>query len=249
MENSSQSCKFNSLTLFTQAFLNLDLDSKCLLSLFIKFLGTLLFLLSMTSKIPQIYSTIQKKTNKGLSLVSLYLDLLNCLFQGIFSYNRKFPMYIYGEYFSISIQNGSLILLYWYYENTSAKSRMIYTIRILSSFILFAIVFVCLSNPEKIPGMFFQFLGLSNLPITTISRVSQILLLINSKDAGCLSFASNFMKFLKNFIKAMIILLDVYNPILFLNQVYNGSTVFIIIVLIYVLNKKKSQHEKLKKNE
>lgn len=243
---SNQICKFNSLSDLTQEILSLDMDSKCILAIFIKFLGFLLFFLSISSKIPQIYSILHKKTNKGLSLLSLYLDFLNSLCQGIFCYNRRLPMYIYGEYFFISIKNGSLIILYWYYESTSVKTRMIQTIRMLSAFVLAVVFFTCLLKPDIIPEICFKIFGLSNLPITTISRISQILILINSKDAGCLSLLSNFMKFFKNFIKGMIILLDAYNPILFFNQVYNGSTVLFIIVLIYMLNNKKS---KIKKTE
>jgi len=244
--DSSQLCKFNSFSDFTKEILNLEMDSKCILAIFIKFLGFLLFFLSTTSKIPQIYSILNKKTNKGLSLLSLYLDFLNSLFQGIFCYNRSLPMYIYGEYFFISIKNGALIILYWYYESASTKTRLIQSRRILSAFLLGVVFFTCLLKPDIIPEICFKIFGLSNLPITTISRISQILILINTKDAGCLSLASNFMKFMKNFIKGMIILLDAYNPILFFNQVYNGSTVLFIIALIYMLNNKKA---KIKKTE
>ena len=156
-------------------------------------------------------------------------------------------MYIYGEYFSISLQNGFLILLFWYYEEKGKSNHTLKIIRVLSSLSILIFVYICLVKSEIIPNEVFQILGLSNLPITTMSRISQIYLLIYSKDVGCLSFSSNFMKFLKNCIKASIILLDVYNPILFFNQVYNGFTVFVILVIITVLNNKnrgkKAKHE------
>lgn len=247
MDNTNYTCNLHTITDFTYAILDNDLHTKCLTYLIIKFLGSLLFILSFTSKIPQIYSMIRKKTNKGLSLISLYSDFLNALFQGIFSFNKNLPLYIYGEYFSISLQNGLLVLLYWNYEDeykNNKKNENVFkknVLRVISTLILGTYVFACIFTPLMIPNTVIQVMGLLNLPITTISRVSQIILLINSKDAGCLSLSSNFMKLMKNCIKASILLIDVYNPILFMNQVYNGLTVLVIIVLIIAYNKRISR--------
>lgn len=192
--------------------------------------------LAFTMKIPQIYELIKKKTVKGISLNSLYLDLLNQYFMFMYAIYRKKSIKIWGECLSIGIQNLIIIFLYWYYEPLENKQKNANRKRLLSAGIL--IINICLGFLTNIyPEFIWVGFALTNLPSVFTSRYYQINFLIKTKDSGSLSGFSFAMRFIKNFMKVFYYYVQESDFILMFNQTYNGCLSLYVFCLIKYYSK------------
>lgn len=216
-----------------------SIKSECITYLFAKSLGTLIFFLSFTLKIPQIFTIYKTKSTKGISSFSIYSDFISTVFQGLYCFHKGLPMSIYSEYISIVLQNFNIVLLYWYYAQE--KSLMIKIQRII--FLIFLTIFCCIclvNNGEYIPPMIWELMAASNIPFVTVSRFTQIWTIVRSKCVGAVSISSFFMRFMKNILKIISLLLETTNLILLINQSYNAfMSISVVIVIIYYKNSDK----------
>ncbi len=213
-----------------------------------QFLGLLITFVSLSFKIPQIYTIIKKKSVKGLSPLSNYFDFYSILFQGLYSLHKNLSYLIYLEYFSTSIQNITIIFLSWYYsEKTSYKDFLLRFIFIITTPLI--IIFSLLKNGSLIPENIWSILVLCGLPFMSISRISQMIKIQKEKSVGAVSLMSFVLRAAKNFIKVIVILFESKNWQLIINQLWYGILTLGVIIFYFKYKNYKVSDEKEKKSQ
>ena len=211
-------------------------------------LGNLITFVSLSFKIPQIYTIIKKKSVKGLSPLSNYFDFYSILFQGLYSLHKNLSYLIYLEYFSTSIQNITIIFLSWYYsEKTTYKDFLLRFIFIITTPLI--IIFSLLKNGSLIPENIWSILVLCGLPFMSISRISQMIKIQKEKSVGAVSLMSFVLRAAKNFIKVIVILFESKNWQLIINQLWYGILNFGVVVFYFKYKNYKVSDEKEKKSQ
>ena len=209
-------------------------------------LGNLITFVSLSFKIPQIYTIIKKKSVKGLSPLSNYFDFYSILFQGLYSLHKNLSYLIYLEYFSTSIQNITIIFLSWYYsEKSTYKDYLLRFIFIITTILI--IIISLLKNGNLIPEKIWSILVLCGLPFMSISRVSQMIKIQKEKSVGAVSLMSFILRAAKNFIKVIVILFESRNWQLIINQLWYGILNFGVVVFYFKYKDYKISDEKDKK--
>ena len=211
-----------------------------------QFLGLLITFVSLSFKIPQIYTIIKKKSVKGLSPLSNYFDFYSILFQGLYSLHKNLSYLVYLEYFSTSIQNITIIFLSWYYsEKSTYKDYLLRFIFIITTILI--IIISLLKNGNLIPEKIWSILVLCGLPFVFISRVSQMIKIQKEKSVGAVSLMSFILRAAKNFIKVIVILFESRNWQLIINQLWYGILNFGVVVFYFKYKDYKISDEKEKK--
>ena len=225
-----------------------QIQNEQLLKIGQQFLGLLITFVSLSFKIPQIYTILKKKSVKGLSPLSNYFDFYSILFQGLYSLHKNLSYLIYLEYFSTSIQNITIIFLSWYYsEKSTYKDYLLRFIFIISTPLI--IIFSLLKNGNLIPEKIWSILVLCGLPFVFISRVSQMIKIQKEKSVGAVSLMSFILRAAKNFIKVIVILFESKNWQLIINQLWYGILNFGVVVFYVKYKNYKVSDEKEKKSQ
>jgi len=223
-----------------------QIQNEQLLKIGQQFLGLLITFVSLSFKIPQIYTILKKKSVKGLSPLSNYFDFYSILFQGLYSLHKNLSYLIYLEYFSTSIQNITIIFLSWYYsEKSTYKDYLLRFIFIISTPLI--IIFSLLKNGNLIPEKIWSILVLCGLPFMSISRVSQMIKIQKEKSVGAVSLMSFILRAAKNFIKVIVILFESKNWQLIINQLWYGILTLGVIIFYFKYKDYKISDEKEKK--
>ena len=223
-----------------------QIQNEQLLKIGQQFLGLLITFVSLSFKIPQIYTIIKKKSVKGLSPLSNYFDFYSILFQGLYSLHKNLSYLIYLEYFSTSIQNITIIFLSWYYsEKSTYKDYLLRFIFIITTPLI--IIFSLLKNGNLIPEKIWSILVLCGLPFMSISRVSQMIKIQKEKSVGAVSLMSFILRAAKNFIKVIVILFESRNWQLIINQLWYGILTLGVIIFYFKYKDYKISDEKEKK--
>ena len=222
------------------------IENNQLLKISQQFLGLLITFVSLTLKIPQIYTILKKKSVKGLSYLSNYFDFYSILFQGLYSLHKNLSYLVYLEYFSISIQTITIIFLYLYYsEKSSNKDYLLRFIFIITTILI--IIISLLKNGNLIPEKIWSILVLCGLPFMSISRVSQMIKIQKEKSVGAVSLMSFILRAAKNFIKVIVILFESRNWQLIINQLWYGILTLGVIIFYFKYKDYKISDEKEKK--
>ena len=223
-----------------------QIQNEQLLKIGQQFLGLLITFVSLSFKIPQIYTILKKKSVKGLSPLSNYFDFYSILFQGLYSLHKNLSYLIYLEYFSTSIQNITIIFLSWYYsEKSTYKDYLLRFIFIISTPLI--IIFSLLKNGNLIPEKIWSILVLCGLPFMSISRISQMIKIQKEKSVGAVSLMSFILRAAKNFIKVIVILFESKNWQLIINQLWYGILTLGVIIFYFKYKDYKISDEKEKK--
>ena len=223
-----------------------QIQNEQLLKIGQQFLGLLITFVSLSFKIPQIYTILKKKSVKGLSPLSNYFDFYSILFQGLYSLHKNLSYLIYLEYFSTSIQNITIIFLSWYYsEKSTYKDYLLRFIFIITTILI--IIISLLKNGNLIPEKIWSILVLCGLPFMSISRVSQMIKIQKEKSVGAVSLMSFILRAAKNFIKVIVILFESRNWQLIINQLWYGILTLGVIIFYFKYKDYKISDEKEKK--
>ena len=202
-------------------------------------------LLSLSFKIPQIYTMLNKKTSKGISPLSNYLDFYSILFQGLYGYHKGLSILIYLENFSSSIQNIIIIFLSWYYSNEKSSNKSIllkFLFCVTTPLIIFLSVY---DKGNLIPDFLWNVLVLFGMPFMAMSRIAQMRKIYVEKSVGAVSLMSFILRAMKNFIKIFVIMYEKFNWQLILNQLWLG--IFTVGVIGFIL-KYRNYNKKDKSN-
>jgi mannose-P-dolichol utilization defect protein 1 len=207
----------------------------CLVMISAKTLGIICLFLSFTMRLPQILNIYKKGSVKGLSQITVYSDFLSMLFTLMYSMHKGYPFTIYGENLCTVIQNFIILLQFWYYS-PSKYGKKFQTLFVL---IIASFIYICKKdNGSLIPVYAWQMMVMANAPFVAVSRFTQIYTIVKNKEPGALSLESFFMRFLKNMLKAVSLILESPDFMLLFNQLYNGALTLIIVFLILYYSKK-----------
>ena len=215
-------------------------------SFIIQFLGYFITLISFTFKLPQIYMIIKAKSTNGLSTISNYFDFFSILFQGLYSLHKELSPVIYLEYFSTTFQNITIIFLSWYYAD---KKLSFFNLLGRIFFITITVYIIILSSINKgkyINEYIWNLMVFFGMPFMSISRISQMKVIYETKSVGAVSLESFALRAGKNFLKVIVILYESANLPLIINQFYYGLLTLGVIFLILKYRKKESKKHEIK---
>ncbi len=161
--------------------LTFNFEKECISFLISKCLSIGIVLMSFTNKLPQILYMLNTKDMKGLSYISIYLEIVSNLFYIMYPFHMKYPFLTYGEGVIILLQNLFIFFTYWKYdiEQSSDKNNMAFSL-LLSSFLFLG--YKGLFN-EKI----WKLIGSASTALSMGSRVTQIISSYKTKSTGPLS--------------------------------------------------------------
>ena len=172
--------------------LTFNLEKECLIYLLSKGLSIGIVLFSFTSKLPQILNMYKSKEIKGLSYLSIYLDILSFLFSSLYSFHKGYSILTYGESVVILIQNFFIFFLAWNYDiNQSSDRRNMSFSLIICSFLL-----ICYKGilEEK----HWNIVERTSIILSVGSRITQIIKSFNEKSTGPLSTITFLLNMLGN---------------------------------------------------
>jgi len=168
-------------------FVNFDFKNKTCVSLLIsRIIGFGLIGFSSILKVPQILQILINKSGKGLSITSIFMEVVANVLSFAYHRQKKFPFATYGETLLILIQN--LIISFFvthYAENYSALSWFSFIIPNIS--LLFGVEKAIVSD------RLMNTLWAICLPLSLAYKVPQIVLTARAKCKGELSSLSCFL--------------------------------------------------------
>lgn len=176
---------------------NFLLNGSCFSGLFVKGIGIAIIVAACLNKAPVMRNIINSKSAAGFTQFSVYSDVLvlsNCAFYGIL--NRQ-PITAFGENVSLSIQAIIIALLVWKYKEdptiTTQQKVM------AAAFYIFYVIFVTMFLPED---MYYMLMA-TVLPMSLLSRGSQVLEAFRLKHMGSNSVLTHMMNFLGSSIRIL----------------------------------------------
>jgi len=154
-----------------------------------KFLGYCIITFSITLKLPQILNMMKIKSDRGLSYLTMYTEILMYLFSALYGFHKGNPFSTYGENVFILIQSLVILLLCFKYAENPTKSS-----RILGGFFSIFSILVTIKSIEGsgIPEYIWTFMASSSIPLSSFGRMSQIYFSFRQKDTGSLSSITYF---------------------------------------------------------
>ena len=203
-------------------------EKECIKYLISKGLSIGIVLFSFTSKLPQILYMYKSKDIKGLSYLSIYLDVFSFLCSALYPFHKGYPFLTYGESVIILLQNLLIFFMAWKYDinQSSDRNNMSFTL-IICGFLF--IIYKGLLDEKA-----WTMVGSASTVLSVGSRLTQIIKSFNEKSTGPLStitFGLNMLgniarifttlKETKDFIMAGgFIISFILNLIIFLQIIY-----------------------------
>ena len=225
--------------------LSFDLEKECISYLISKGLSIGIVLLSFTSKLPQILYMLKTKEIKGLSYLSIYLDIASTLCYTLYPFHMKYPFLTYGEGLIILFQNMTIFFICWKYDTyqESDKYNMSFSL-LISSFL-----FLCYKGffNEQI----WKIVGSASTILSMGSRITQIIESYKSKSTGPLSTITYGLNMLGNCARIFTSLKETQDLIMVGGFVVSFILNLIIFLQIIYYNKKEkdSKKEELKEKK
>ena len=189
---------------------NLKITKNCISSTISNSLSLAIVSLSLIYKIPQILKIIEKKSSRGMSWFSVFLDIvsLSCTIGYFFTLN--FPLMNYGEMISNIIQTEIIFVIIYFYKGLTTKKFLITTI--------FNFVFLALIFNRMLPMVIVKaFLGFSSF-LFCFSRGSQIYEILKISFSGSMSIITVFMGFAGILARTFTIWVDTDDMFLLMTQ-------------------------------
>ena len=226
---SSEFDKFFGCVKKTLAF---NIEKECISYLISKGLSIGIVLFSFTSKLPQILYMLNTKDMKGLSYISIYLDILSTLFYTMYPYHMGYPFLTYGEGLIILFQNFLIFFICWKYDTyqSADKNNMSF------SLLLVSFLFLCYKGvfDEKI----WKIIGSASTVLSMGSRITQIYTSYKSKSTGPLSTITYGLNMMGNAARIFTSLKETNDIIMVGGFVVSFVLNLIIFLQIIYYNKK-----------
>ena len=164
-----------------QKVLTFHWEKECITYLISKGLSIGIVLFSFTSKLPQIINMYNSEDIKGLSYISIYLDIISFLCSALYPFHMGYSFMTYGESVIILIENLIIFLLAWRNDKNQSSDRQNMTFTL----IICGFLFSCYK------GVFNDYhwkivRGASTI-LGVISRLTQIIKSCKEKSTGPLS--------------------------------------------------------------
>ena len=212
--------------------LTFNIEKECISYLISKGLSIGIVLFSFTSKLPQILYMLNTKDMKGLSYISIYLDILSTLFYTMYPYHMGYPFLAYGEGLIILFQNFLIFFICWKYDTyqSADKNNMSF------SLLLVSFLFLCYKGffDEKI----WKIIGSASTVLSMGSRITQIYTSYKSKSTGPLSTITYGLNMMGNAARIFTSLKETNDIIMVGGFVVSFVLNLIIFLQIIYYNKK-----------
>ena len=242
--------------------LTFNIEKECISYLISKGLSIGIVLFSFTSKLPQILYMLNTKDMKGLSYISIYLDILSTLFYTMYPYHMGYPFLTYGEGLIILFQNFLIFFICWKYDTyqSADKNNMSF------SLLLVSFLFLCYKGffDEKI----WKIIGSASTVLSMGSRITQIYTSYKSKSTGPLSTITYGLNMMGNaariftslketndiimvggFVVSFVLNLIIFLQIIYYNKKSEPKKDFIIKEEMVEKKEEKEKNDKKKKNK
>ena len=212
--------------------LTFNIEKECISYLISKGLSIGIVLFSFTSKLPQILYMLNTRDMKGLSYISIYLDILSTLFYTMYPYHMGYPFLTYGEGLIILFQNFLIFFICWKYDTyqSADKNNMSF------SLLLVSFLFLCYKGffDEKI----WKIIGSASTVLSMGSRITQIYTSYKSKSTGPLSTITYGLNMMGNAARIFTSLKETNDIIMVGGFVVSFVLNLIIFLQIIYYNKK-----------
>jgi mannose-P-dolichol utilization defect protein 1 len=166
-------------------------NKECLKITFSKGIGFAIVAGAFVLKVPQILKILKAKSVEGISKYLFYTEILMLINSSGYSIQANIPFSVYGESLIILVQNFLIVLLFWVY------SKDITTLEKLLLFLFFSgYSFVLFSGSAFLTADHWNLIQKSNLGLSLLSRVPQIITNFANKSTGQLAFFTFLLSFL-----------------------------------------------------
>ena len=161
--------------------LSFNFEKECITYLISKLFSIGLIILSFLNKIPQILNMYKSKKAKGLSYISIYLDVICTLCSSLYPFHMGYPFLTYGEVVIVLLENLIIFLLSWNYETNQSNKRN------NLSFLLLILSFVFICAKGFFNEKSWKIIGNISTSFGILSKVTQIFKSFKEKSTGPLS--------------------------------------------------------------
>ena len=218
--------------------LTFNFEQECISYLISKGLSIGIVLLSFTSKLPQILFMLKSKEMKGLSYLSIYLDILSTLFYTMYPFHMGYPFLTYGEGLILLFQNFLIFFICWKYDTdqSSDKNNM--------SFSLLLVSFLFLCYKGLFDDRIWKIIGSASTVLSMGSRITQILTSYKTKSTGPLSTITYGLNMLGNSARIFTTLKETKDLIMAGGFVVSFILNLIIFLQIIYYNRKPKETKK-----
>ena len=211
-----------------------NFEKKCISLIISKLLGYLIIFFSFILKVPQINNMIKLKSEKGLSYVSIYLEIIIFLCSGLYGFHYENPFSTYGENIIILFQSLTILFLCWKYGEKATMSSLLGR----TLFLIFLAIFTVLGVINKFPSNFWFYIGSSPIPLASVARITQIYESYKSKSTGPLSAFTFFLALGGSLVRVFTTLTETNDFLMVFTYAYGASLNLIILIQIFIYGNK-----------
>ena len=173
--------EFDKFFVCVKKTLTFHLEKECLTYLLSKGLSVGMVLFSFTSKLPQILNMYKSKEIKGLSYLSIYLDILSFLCSSLYPFHKGYSFLTYGESVIILIENFFIFFMAWNYDINQSSDRQ----NMSFSLIVCSFLFICYKG--VLEENHWNIVGRTSTILNVGSKITQIIKSYRDKSTGPLS--------------------------------------------------------------
>ena len=218
-------------------------EKECITYLISKGFSIGIVLFSFTSKLPQILYMYKSQDIKGLSYLSIYLDVFSFLCSSLYSYHKGYPFLTYGENVIILLQNLLIFFMAWKYDidQSSDRNNMSFTL-IICGFLF--IIYKGLLDEKS-----WTIVGSASTAMGVGSRLTQIIKSYKEKSTGPLSTITFGLNMLGNAARIFTTLKETNDLIIAGGFIISFILNLIIFLQIIYYNRHKKDEKEMEREE
>ena len=218
-------------------------EKECLSYLISKGLSIGIVLFSFTSKLPQILNMYKTKDIKGLSYLSIYLDVVSFLCSSLYPFHKGYSFLTYGESVIILLENILIFFMAWKYDidQSCDRNNMLFTLTICG--FLFTIYKGVLDEKA------WAVVGNASTVLSMGSRLTQIAKSYKEKSTGPLSTITYALNMLGNVARIFTTMKENKDIIMTGGFVISFFLNLIIFLQIIYYNRPKKDEKEIEREE
>jgi len=197
----------------------------CLKLLLSKFLGFGVVAGSLVYKLPQMLKIQANRSAKGLSILSVILELLAVTISFSYSFNKGFPFLTFGESVFVAASNLVIISQILSFDHGGLGAAGLGGIALYGG-----AVYLMVSGQVPISAL--QILQGCTTPITIASRLPQIWQNFRDKSTGQLSFITWFLNFAGSMARIFTTIQEVNDTLVLVGFIVGATLSGIILAQI-----------------